>query len=121
MSVIECDVPASSALDRELVGRCDFRDSWRVQLSHPELGMAEIFFAVFGHTPLWMKAMLILRNALARLAGLEVPTVAEIMKPEVKAAFGPATRSGPGRYSSSAITRSSPAATTSTWISACRC
>ena len=60
MSVIECDVPASSALDRELVGHCDFRDSYRVPLSHPERGMADIFFAVFGHTPRWMKAMLIL-------------------------------------------------------------
>ena len=70
MFVIECDVPASSALDRELVGNCDFRDSYRAPLVHPERGMADIFFAVFGHTPFWMKAMLILRNALARLAGL---------------------------------------------------
>lgn len=73
MSVIECDVPASSALDRKLIGGCDFRDSYRVRLSHPERSMAEIFFAVFGHTPPWMKVMLLVRNALARLAGLEVP------------------------------------------------
>src|SRR5262245_54840706 len=95
MSVIECDVPASSALDRELVGRCDFRDSYRVPLSHPELGMAEIFFAVFGHTPFWMKAMLILRNALVRLVGLEVPTVDEIMKPQVKTTYRVGDKIGP--------------------------
>jgi hypothetical protein len=95
MSVIECDVPASSALDRELVGHCDFRDSYRVPLSHPELGMVDIFFAVFGHTPRWMKAMLILRNAAARLAGLEAPTVAEIMKPEPRAAYRVGEKIGP--------------------------
>src|SRR5438445_284598 len=95
MSVIECDVPASSALDRELVGHCDFRDSYRVPLSHPERGMADIFFAVFGHTPRWMKAMLILRNAASRLAGLEAPTVAEIMKPEARAAYRVGDKIGP--------------------------
>jgi hypothetical protein len=95
MSVIECDVPASSALDRELVGHCDFSDSYRVPLSRPELGMAEIFFAVFGHTPLWMKTMLIVRNTLVRLAGLEVPTVAEIMRPEVRAAYKVGDKIGP--------------------------
>jgi Protein of unknown function (DUF2867) len=95
MSVIECDVPASSALDRELVGHCDFRDSYRVPLSRPGLGMVDIFFAVFGHTPRWMKAMLILRNAAARLAGLEAPTVAEIMKPEPRTAYRVGEKIGP--------------------------
>jgi hypothetical protein len=95
MSVIECNVPASSALDRKLIGSCDFRDSYRVPLAHPERGMAEIFFAVFGHTPLWMKAMLLVRNALARLAGLEVPRVAEIMAPEVRSAYGIGDKIGP--------------------------
>ena len=73
MSVVECDIPAGSALDRAMVGACDFRDFYRVPLVHPQRGMAEIFFAVFGHTPLWMKAMLILRNALARLAVSKPP------------------------------------------------
>ena len=95
MSVIECDVPASSALDRELIGHCDFSDSYRVPLSRPGLGMSEIFFAVFGHTPLWMKTMLIVRNALARLAGLEVPTIAEIMRPEVGAVYKVGDKIGP--------------------------
>jgi hypothetical protein len=95
MSVIECDVPASSALDRAMVGASDFRDSYRVQLAHPDRGMAEIFFAVFGHTPLWMKTMLLARNALARLAGLEVPKVAEIMTLEVKSTYHIGDKIGP--------------------------
>jgi hypothetical protein len=95
MSVIECDIPAGSALDRAVIGASDFHDSYRVPLEHPERAMAEVFFAVFGHTPLWMKAMLILRNILARLAGLEVPRVAEIMKPEVRSAYRAGDRIGP--------------------------
>ena len=95
MSVIECDVPAASALDRELVRTCDFRDSYRVPLSRPELGVADIFFALFGHTPFWMKAMLVVRNALARLAGLEAPTVAEIMTPQVRDSYRVGDKIGP--------------------------
>jgi hypothetical protein len=95
MSVIECDVPAASALDRELVRSCDFHDCYRVPLSHQTLGIVEIFFAVFGHTPFWMKAMLILRNASVRLVGLEVPTVDEIMKPQVKTTYRVGDKIGP--------------------------
>ena len=93
--VVEDDVPVSSALDRDVVANCDFRDSYRVALSRSELGMAEIFFAVFGHKPLWMKTALILRNAVARLAGLEVPTIAEIMNPEVENTYRFGDKIGP--------------------------
>jgi hypothetical protein len=54
MSVIECDVPSSSMLDRDLIARCYFQDSYRVRLSRTDLGVADIFFAVFGHKPLWI-------------------------------------------------------------------
>lgn len=95
MSIVECDIPAGSALDRAMVEACDFRDSYRVPLKHPQRHMAQIFFAVFGHTPLWMKAMLVLRNALARLAGLEVPEVAEIMRPEMRSSYRIGDKIGP--------------------------
>lgn len=95
MSVTECNIPASSALSGDVVAQCDFHDSYRVPLSRPELGMTEIFFAVFGHTPLWAKTLLILRNAAARLAGLEVPTVAEIMSPQIRPAYRVGDKIGP--------------------------
>ena len=69
MDVIECDVPPGSALSRELIGNAHFHDSYRAPLARPELGVVEIFFALFGHTPLWMKLLLIVRNAAARLVG----------------------------------------------------
>jgi Protein of unknown function (DUF2867) len=95
MHVIECDVPSGSALSRELIGNAHFHDSYRAPLARPELGIVDIFFALFGHTPLWMKLMLIVRNAAAGLAGLEAPTVAEIMRPKISVSYSVGDKIGP--------------------------
>jgi hypothetical protein len=95
MHVIECDVPSSSALSRDLIRTAYFHDSYRVPLARPGLSIVGIFFALFGHTPRWMKALLITRNAIAGLFGLEVPTVAEILTPAVRAAYSVGDKIGP--------------------------
>ena len=95
MHVVECDVPSSSALGRDLIKNASFHDSYRVPLTHPEFGIVDIFFALFGHTPLWMKLLLIARNAAARLAGLDVPTVGEIMRPTLRSEYCVGEKIGP--------------------------
>jgi Protein of unknown function (DUF2867) len=95
MHVFQCDVPSVSALSRDLIRNAYFHDSYRAPLARLELGIVDIFFALFGHTPLWMKLLLIVRNAVARLVGLEVPTVAEIMKPGVKETYSVGEKIGP--------------------------
>jgi hypothetical protein len=95
MHVIECDVPSTSALSRDLIDNCHFHDSYRAPLARPELGIVNIFFALFGHTPLWMKSLLIVRNAAAGLVGLEAPTVAEIMQPKMRETYGVGDKIGP--------------------------
>lgn len=95
MHIIECDVPPGSALDRDMVRTAFFHDSYRVALTRPELSIVEIFFALFGHTPGWMKALLITRNAIARRCGLEAPTVAEILKPAIRSTYGIGDKIGP--------------------------
>jgi hypothetical protein len=95
MSVVECDVPSTSVLSRELIGNAWFHDSWRTALTRPDLGIVDLFFAVFGHTPRWMKLLLITRNAAARLIGLEAPTVDEIMRPEVRQSYRVGDKIGP--------------------------
>jgi len=95
MHVIECDVPTSSCLSRDLIRSAYFRDSYRVPLARSGLSIVEIFFALFGHTPRWMKALLIVRNAIARWCGLEAPTVAEILKPAVRESYGVGDKIGP--------------------------
>jgi hypothetical protein len=66
-----------------------------VPLARRGLTIVEIFFALFGHTPRWMKALLITRNAIARRFGLEAPTVAEILKPTVRASYSVGDKIGP--------------------------
>lgn len=95
MLVVECDLPSSSALSPDLIRNAYFHDSYRAPLARPELEIVELFFALFGHTPLWMKSLLIVRNAAARLVGLEAPTVAEIMRPTVRKAYGVGDKIGP--------------------------
>jgi Protein of unknown function (DUF2867) len=95
MHVVECDVPSGSTLSRDMIRNAHFHDSYRAPLTRPELGIVDIFFALFGHTPLWMKLLLIVRNKAAGLFGLEVPTVGEIMKPEVRCAYRVGEKIGP--------------------------
>ena len=95
MHVIECEVPSSSALGQDLVRSAYFHDSYRVPLARSGLSIVEIFFALFGHTPFWMKALLIARNAVARRFGLEAPTSAEILHPAVRTSYGVGDKIGP--------------------------
>jgi hypothetical protein len=95
MSVVACEVPAVSVLDRRLIAAAFFHDAYRAPLSRSEAGVVEVFFAVFGHHPRWMKAVLVLRNRLASGFGLEVPTTAEIMHPQMKADYHVGDRIGP--------------------------
>jgi len=95
MHVIECDVPTSSALGPDLIRSAYFHDSYRVPLLRPGLSIVDIFFALFGHTPRWMKAMLMTRNAVARWCGLEAPTAAEILNPTKRASYNVGDKIGP--------------------------
>lgn len=95
MHVTECDVPSSSVLGRDLIRSAYFHDSYRVPLARRGLTIVEIFFALFGHTPGWMKALLITRNAVARCSGLEAPTAAEILKPTMRTSYSVGDKIGP--------------------------
>ena len=68
MSVVECDVPAESALGKTLIERADFSDAYSAPLRHPEAGAVEIFFAIFANRPVWMNLLLIARNKVAGFA-----------------------------------------------------
>jgi hypothetical protein len=84
MTVTECDVPPGSMLDPALVSRADFRDSYKVGLSRRELGIVDIFFGIFAHLPWPAKILLIVRNRLASLIGLDAPTASQILYLEIK-------------------------------------
>jgi hypothetical protein len=95
MPIEECDVPVLSVLDRRVIEAAYFRDSYRVPLAHTRATVVDIFFGVFGHHPLWMKRLLIFRNYVASICGLDAPTASEIMKPEVKPSYSVGDKIGP--------------------------
>ena len=84
MSVVERDVPSCSMLSRELIERAYFRDSYRAPLSRKELGIVDIFSGIFAHHPLWMKLLLIVRNKVASLVGLDAPNASEVLHVKIR-------------------------------------
>jgi hypothetical protein len=84
MIVTECDVPSSSLLSGHMIESAYFWDTYRAPLSRTELGIVEIFLGIFAHHPRWMKLLLIVRNKIATLAGLDAPTASEILHFEIK-------------------------------------
>ena len=95
MSVVECDVPSHSALGKNLIDRADFRDACRAPLSRSDLSVVEIFFGIFAQRPGWTILMLIARNKVAALAGLEVPTTSEIVNMEKRDRYFVGEKIGP--------------------------
>jgi len=87
MTIVECEIPSASVLDRRLIEAAYFRDSYRAPLSRTRASVVDIFFGIFGHHPMWMKIALIVRNRIASFCGLEAPTASEIINPEIKSSY----------------------------------
>ncbi len=87
MTLVKCDVPLASVLDRNVIKAAYFRDAYRAPLTHVDANVIDIFFSIFGHRPIWMKAPLIIRNKIASLSGLDAPTTAEIIHPDIKSSY----------------------------------
>jgi len=85
--VIRCGIPAESTLDRNFVDASFYRDSYRAPLSRAGAEPTDLFFAIFGNRPRWMKWLMILRNGVVSLFGLEAASVAEIMAPQRRARY----------------------------------
>jgi hypothetical protein len=76
-----CLLPLQSALDHRLVAGATFSDSYRVPLSHGDASAVDIFFAVFGHHPVWLKTILLLRHRAGALFGLGAARTSDILNP----------------------------------------
>ncbi len=81
MTVVPCRLPANTVLDRELLESAFFTDSYRVPLRHGDASVVDIFFAVFGHHPAWLKAILLVRHRVGSWFGLNAATTAQVMSP----------------------------------------
>jgi hypothetical protein len=88
MTIVECDIPSLSVLDRRLIEAAYYRDSYRAPLSRTPASVIDIFFGIFAHHPMWMKILLIVRNRIASFCGLDAPTASEIIDFKIKSSYG---------------------------------
>lgn len=93
--ITEGPVPAESALNRHNVETAWFSDSYVAELKNPSLGVADLFEAVLGHHPWWVRTLLAIRNRAAGWAGLEVPPEAAIRRFERKSEYAVGDLIGP--------------------------
>jgi hypothetical protein len=91
----ESDIPSVSMLERRMIDAAYFRDIYRAPLRRSQAGVVDIFFGIFGHHPTWMKAVLIVRNRIAALCGLDVPAASDILHPEIKSSYHVGDKIGP--------------------------
>lgn len=77
--ITACEVPVQSLLGRAMVDAATYHDSYRATLTRQDEGITDIFLAIFAHHPRWMKLLLILRNRVASLAGLDAPRASEVI------------------------------------------
>jgi hypothetical protein len=87
MNIVECGVPSTSALGRDVIESAYFCDSYSAPLTRPDLGITDIYAAIFAHLPLTMKLLLIVRNAIVGPLGLRAPPAGKIMRSELKGRY----------------------------------
>nr|WP_316640125.1 DUF2867 domain-containing protein [uncultured Roseateles sp.] len=95
MTVAPCTLPTSTAIDRELVEQAFFADSYQVSLAHSSASVVDIFFAVFGHHPPWLKTALLVRHRVGAWFGLQAASTAEVMRPARAASYRVGQHIGP--------------------------
>ena len=82
-----CALPERTHLDRRFTGESFFTDCYRVPLKREDASVIDIFFAVFGHHPAWLKAMLVARHRVGSWFGLAAAGNAELLQPRRKASY----------------------------------
>jgi hypothetical protein len=91
----EGPIPQESSLNHRDVETAWFSDSYQAVLTKPTMSVADLFEAVLGHHPRWIKMLLILRNRIAARAGLSVAPDALIQNFERKLYYAVGDTIGP--------------------------
>ena len=95
VAFVPCDVPVQSLIDRDWVEDATFREAFRVPLRRKDASVIDLFFAIFGHHPAWLKGLLVMRNWIAGAGGLEAPTAEEILAVVRKNGYAVGDKIGP--------------------------
>lgn len=81
MTVAPCSLPANTVLERAWIEDAFSSESYRVSLVRGDASVVDIFFAVFGHHPAWLKVLLVARHRIGAWFGLEAASTAAIARP----------------------------------------
>jgi len=95
VTITPCCLPTRTALDRTLIEKASFVDSYCVSLTRSGAGVVDIFFAVFGHHPVWLKAILLARHRVGAWFGLKAASTSEVLAPTRRETYGVGRNIGP--------------------------
>lgn len=84
MQAVECDFPKESTLNGPFVQSADHVDAFTAPLAQSSQSVTDLFYGVFAHRPYWLRLLLVARNKIASVGGLETTPAAETMRPLVK-------------------------------------
>lgn len=84
MSVTTTQLPIQSTC-RSYIGKVDFEDAFKVSLKDANMSIEEIYLNIFAYSPKWVGALMILRNKMVGVFGLDTGTEAGgILRENVK-------------------------------------
>jgi hypothetical protein len=87
MTIVKCNVPSSSVLDRRLIEAAYFQDSYCAPLSRKDAGIIDVFLAIFAHHPIWMKIALIVRHRMVSFFGLDAPPASDVLNFKIERSY----------------------------------
>ncbi len=98
MTVVSGPFPAESHMEPERLAAADYWDSFRAPLTRTDASVTDLFHAVLCHHPMWLKRVLIARNAVARRLGLRRRSPLTCLSRRCEATTGWVMSSACGRH-----------------------
>jgi hypothetical protein len=86
--VTTCELPPHSAIDPRIARQASYAESYSVPLTHAT-SVVDVFFAVFGHHPAWLKGLLLVRHRIGSWFGLGAAATSDILNPTRRNAYRP--------------------------------
>jgi Protein of unknown function (DUF2867) len=84
VKIAACELPSETAVGERFSRHSYFQDSCSVLLRRSDQSVVEIFHAIFGHRPAWMKAVFIVRNKVVAPFGIDTAATDDIKMPAAK-------------------------------------